>query len=104
MALPDIVELCLLRRTRAFGDRALVDFVDPARVGPTALQQLESDAGRALTTSSDWVWRECTRLVALTAYRFATKPELSADTARLQDEWMSRLGLQVESIYIAAAA
>ena len=50
--LPRIAELCLLTPMRAFGGRPLVALVDPLRVRPDALAQLERDAGGALTTSS----------------------------------------------------
>ena len=50
--LPRIAELCLLTPMRAFGGRPIVALVDPLRVRPDALEQLERDAGGALTTSS----------------------------------------------------
>ena len=53
--LPRIAELCLLTPMRAFGGRPIVALVDPLRVRPDALEQLEREAGGALTTSSYWI-------------------------------------------------
>jgi hypothetical protein len=45
-----IVELCLRTPMRAFGGRPLISLVDPGRVKPEALAQLELRAGQALHT------------------------------------------------------
>jgi hypothetical protein len=103
-ALPKIVELCLLRRMRAFGNKALADLIDPLRVSPQSLERLEMEGGRALFTSSRWVWSECVRLIGLTGLKFVTRPEESQVTARLQDQLMARLGDSVGSIYTSATA
>jgi hypothetical protein len=89
--LPRIVELCLLTPMRAFGGKPIVALVDPLRVHPDALEQLERDAGGALTTSSYWVRQEALRLLALTSYRSATQPEHSAEIAKQYESWMLRL-------------
>ena len=96
----DIVETCLLTRMRAFGNRSLAELVDPARVSPGELEQLEARALRS-EPSPRWIWGECIRLVALTGLRFATRPEAALETARLQDVWMRRLGEEVQSISAA---
>ena len=103
-ALQKIVELCLLRRMRAFGNKALADLIDPLRVSPQSLERLEMEAGRALFTSSRWVWSECVRLIGLTGLKFVTRPEESQITAKLQDQLMTRLGESVSSIYTPATA
>lgn len=89
--LPRIAELCLLRAMRAFGGKAIVALVDPQRVRPGALEQLERAAGGALTTSSYWIRKEALRLLALTSFRSATQPERSAEIAKQYESWMLRL-------------
>jgi hypothetical protein len=89
--LPRIAELCLLTPMRAFGGRPIVALVDPARVRPDALEQLERDAGGALTTSSYWIREEALRLLALTSFRSATQPERSPEIAKQYENWMLRL-------------
>jgi hypothetical protein len=89
--IPRIAELCLLTPMRAFAGKPIVALVDPLRVRPDALEQLERDAGGALTTSSYWIRREALRLLALTSYRSATQPERSAEIAKQHESWMLRL-------------
>jgi hypothetical protein len=90
--LPRIVDLVLERKYRAFGGRALVQIVDPARVRPDALSDLARAAGPALYASSHWLDRECLRLLALSGYRLATEPEQMRELSKLQEEWILRLG------------
>lgn len=103
-ALPGIVELCLLRRMRAFGNRSLSELVDPGKVSPDALDRLEREGGGALFTSSNRVWTECVRLIGLTGLRFVTHPQDSVRIAGLQDRFMVRLGETVGTIHVAAGA
>jgi hypothetical protein len=103
-SLTQIVELCLLRRMRSFGNRALADLINPDRVSLKSLELLEAGAGQALFTSPKWIWNECVRLIGLTGLRFATRPEDSQSIAMLQDQLMERLGNSVASIYTAASA
>jgi hypothetical protein len=88
--LPRIADICLHRPMRAFRGRALSDVVNPSRVTPEALAQLEQEAGDALFTSPHWLDRECVRLVALTGLRAATGNLTQA--VEQQEEWMLRLG------------
>jgi hypothetical protein len=89
--LPRIAELCLSTPMRAFGGKPIVALVEPKRVRPDALEQLERDAGGALTTSSYWIRQEALRLLALTSFRSATRPERSAEIAKQYESWMLRL-------------
>lgn len=95
--LPRLVDVCLLRATRAFGGRALGAVVDPARVRPDALAQLARDAGPSLFTSSHWIWTECLRLLALSGYRAATEPERAKEIADQFETWMLHLGRGIEA-------
>lgn len=95
--LPKIVELCLRTPMRAFGGRPLVSLLDPARVKPEALEQLELRTGPALYTSHHWIWTECLRLLALSGSRVATMPERSVEILKQQESWMLRLGMSVKA-------
>lgn len=90
--LPAIVEIVLERPYRALRGRSLVDRIDPSRVRPEALQELARAGGGALYRSSDWIRRECLRLLALSGYRAATMPERGDEVLREQEEWMRALG------------
>jgi hypothetical protein len=91
-ALPEIVEAVFERPYRAFGGKSLADLLDPARVRPDALRELERSAGRALFNSSHWLDTESLRLLALSGYRVATEPDRAAEVLKQQEEWMLRLG------------
>lgn len=93
--LPKIVELCLRTPMRAFGGRPLTSLLDPARVKPEALEQLELQIGPALYTSHHWVYSECLRLLAISGLRVATMPERSVEVLKQQESWMVRLGMAV---------
>ena len=82
---------------RAFGGRPLVSLVDPGRVKPEALAELELRAGGALHTSRDWIWNECLRLLALSGLRAATMPERAQEALRRQEDWMLRLGMAAKA-------
>jgi hypothetical protein len=53
---------------------------------------LEQQLGVALYTSMHWIWTEALRLLALTGFHLATRPERKADTFAQPEEWMLRLG------------
>jgi hypothetical protein len=90
--LPEVVEILYFTPFRAFGQRPFSAALDPGRVKPEVLLDLERTAGKALYTSSHWIERECVRLLALTGYRAATEPERAQDILRQQERWMLRLG------------
>jgi hypothetical protein len=95
--LPTVVELCLRTPMRAFGGKSLISLVDPGRVKPEALAQLELRAGQALHTSQHWIWNECLRLLALSGLRAATMPERATEVLKRQEEWMLRLGMAAKA-------
>lgn len=90
--LPHIVDAALLAPLSCFGGRCLADLVDPQRVSPASLREMEMRAGGSAFTSSHWIWTECIRLTALTGLRYATEPEKGPQILKLQEEWMIRLG------------
>ncbi len=89
---PRIVTLALLTERPCFHGRRLADLIDPQRVAPTALRQLQREAGEAAFTSSHWIWTECLRLTALSGLRFATEPERGREILKQQEDWMIDLG------------
>ena len=94
--LPDVVEAVLERSYRAFGDRPLSALVDPGRVKPEALAELERAGGDSLFVSDHWIDRECLRLLAVCGYRIAVDTARTDETLTLQDGWMRRLGQRTE--------
>jgi hypothetical protein len=90
--LPRVVTLSLLTELPCFRGRRLSDLVDPQRVAPAVLRQLQRDAGAAAFTSTHWIWTECLRLTALSGLRFATEPELGREILKEQEAWMVKLG------------
>lgn len=96
--LASIVETCLLKPMRAFGQRPLANRIDPGRVSPASLRALEASAGGSLFTSSRWIWMECVRLIGLTGYLFAAERADSRRAAELHDHLMTRLGEAVATM------
>lgn len=94
--LPRIVDICLRQPMKVFGSRALAQLLDPCRVKPEALMQLEAQAGAALFTSQHWIWNECLRLLALSGLRIVTMPQRCQEFFKQQDEWMLRLGNSIK--------
>jgi hypothetical protein len=90
--LPGIVQITLCEPMRAFDGRPLAALINPERVRPETLLRLEQQLGVALYTSMHWIWTEALRLLALTGFHLATRPERKADTFAQPEEWMLRLG------------
>ena len=90
--LPRIVNITLRQPMQAFGGPPLASLINPERVKPETLRQLEQQLGDALYTSMHWIWTEALRLLALTGLRVAIMPETKANTFKQQEEWMLRLG------------
>ncbi len=82
-AISKIAHVCLSAPVPALGSRPMTSVLDPARVRPSALAELERSAGAALWTSPYWRRAEGIRILALAGLREAEKP-VSADL------WISR--------------
>lgn len=93
--LPRLAELSLFGRMRAFGGRAIVDLVDPARVRPDALLQWARQLGSALLSSPHWARTEPIRLLALSGYRMAVEPEHAAAITQEYETWTTHAGSAV---------
>jgi hypothetical protein len=90
--LPEIVELIFDTNMSAFGRRSLSAVIDPARVRPDALAELERVAGGGLFTSDHWIHKECLRLLALCGLRVSAEPDGAVAMLKQQESWMLRLG------------
>lgn len=90
--LPLIAEVCLQKPMTAFGRKTIAQCIDPQRVGPAQLGELEKRGGGALYASTHWVSTEALRITALTGYRSATQPAESEKYWKRQEEMMLLLG------------
>ena len=86
-ALDKLASEILNRPYRAFGGSPLTAWIDPRQVSPTALLELERDAGAALYVSPYWA-RQGLRIVALTGYRVGVRPDAAAEMLTRQQQWM----------------
>lgn len=93
--LDTIGRLTLETRLPAFAGRAVTDWVDPGRVSPGALWDLEREAGPALFVSPFWAEREPVRIVALSGFRIATATGGADALLARQEQWMLRAGSKV---------
>ena len=89
---PRVVQLTLDTPHRAFGGHSLRALIQPERVSPAALRALGQQLGTALFTSMHWLWTECLRMLALTGWQIAAKPDDSFGILKRQEAAMVRLG------------
>lgn len=87
--MPRIAEACLAAAVPALNDRPMTDVLDPGRVSPTALSELERTAGAALWTSLHWRHKEGIRIVALAGLREAERPEAAAAWITRARAWLT---------------
>jgi hypothetical protein len=73
-AMPAIAAACLSAPVPALRNRPMTDVLDPQRVSPKALDELETSAGAALWSSPHWRQSEGIRIVALAGLREAERP------------------------------
>jgi hypothetical protein len=90
--LPQIAAVVLRGRYGAFRGGALTSVVDPQRVSPAALAQLERSLGAAAHTSPYWIWNESIRLLAFNGYQAAVGAMGLRTAAVRQEQLMLRLG------------
>jgi hypothetical protein len=87
-----VVRLTIDTPMRAFNGRSLRTVIQPERVSPAALSELEGRIGPALFTSAHWLWTEPLRILALTGLQLASRPRDLNDILQLQEQSMLRLG------------
>ena len=85
----ELATTCLESTVPGFGGRAIASLVDPQRVSPSALAELERTAGAALWTSPHWKQNEGIRVVALIGLREAEQPERATDWTERGRAWMT---------------
>lgn len=90
--LPTVVRLTLDTPMRCFNGRPLRALIQPERVSPTALDDLERRIGAALFTSAHWLWTEPLRILALTGFQLASRPTDLKDILQRQEQAMLRIG------------
>lgn len=84
-----IAATCLDTPVPGFGNRPIGRLVDPARVSPTALAELERVVGAAAWTSPHWRVAEGIRLVALAGLREAEHPDRAREWSDRARAWMT---------------
>jgi hypothetical protein len=89
-AMPRIAEACISAPVPALGGRPMTDVLDPKRVAPEALAELERTAGAALWTSAHWRQAEGIRIVALAGLREAERPETASVWIERARSWFTR--------------
>ncbi|OGF58666.1 MAG: hypothetical protein A2Y62_03940 [Candidatus Fischerbacteria bacterium RBG_13_37_8] len=95
--LQNIADIILHKPMQVFRSRALSSLIDPSRVSPKALEELEQTRGIALYTSMHWIWTEALRLLALTGLRTEIMPEQATELCKQQEIWMMRLGGAIQA-------
>jgi hypothetical protein len=89
-AMPRIAQACLSAPVPGLGGRPMTDVLDPKRVSPQALAELERTAGAALWTSPHWRQAEGIRIVALAGLREAECPETAPMWIERARNWFTR--------------
>lgn len=84
-----LARLCLDLRVPGFRDRPVHAVVDPLRVSPAALGELERTAGAALWTSPHWKRTEGIRIVALAGLREAERPDRTGEWTERSRAWIT---------------
>jgi len=87
--MPGIAVACLTAPVPGLGGSPIGAAVDPARVSPAALAELERTAGTALWTSPHWRRIEGIRIVALAGLREAEQPDKASAWIARAREWMT---------------
>jgi hypothetical protein len=90
--LPRLSEAMLWTAYRGFGGKSLADLIDPDRVSPHALRELDRAIGKALYKSPYWLWTEAIRVLALTGAEAIGGPEQTRAAMKRQEDWMLQLG------------
>jgi hypothetical protein len=84
-----ITQVCLATPVRGFQGRTITDLVDPRRVSPRALADLEREAGPTMWTSPELRRREGIRIVALTGLREAEDPDRAGEWIQRSRSWLT---------------
>jgi hypothetical protein len=88
-AMSRLAKACLAAPVPALQGRPMTDILDPRRVSPAALAELERGAGAALWTSTHWRNAEGIRIVALAGLREAERPETASTWIERARAWLT---------------
>jgi hypothetical protein len=88
-AMPRIAKACLTAPVPALQGQPMTRVLDPRRVSPAALAELERSAGAALWTSPHWRDAEGIRIVALAGLREAERPETASTWIDRARAWLT---------------
>ncbi|MGY1639397.1 hypothetical protein ACI78V_22350 [Geodermatophilus sp. SYSU D00742] len=102
-AMDDLVDVCTRQPMRSLGGRPLARVLDPLRVHPEALRDLEQQAGGSLLTSSYLRRHDSLRILAVLAARTLTDPARAVEHRARLRAWVCDLGAD-SSPHAAAAA
>jgi hypothetical protein len=89
LRLADLADACLRAPVPALGGAPMTTVLDPTRVSPAALADLERTAGAALWTSPHWRRTEGIRVVALAGLREAERPDSAPEWIDRARTWMT---------------
>lgn len=87
--MPEIAAACLDLRVPGFRNSPVTSLVDPRRVSPAALADLERSAGPSLWASPHWRTAEGVRLIALSGLREAERPDRAGEWIARTRTWMT---------------
>lgn len=87
--LPGVADACLTSPVPALTGRPMTSVIDPARVAPGALGQLERTAGPNLWVSPHWRRTEGIRIVALAGLREGERPADATAWIERARTWMT---------------
>lgn len=88
-AMTRIADACLTAPVPGLGERPMTAVLDPGRVSPAALAELERAAGPALWTSPHWRRSEGIRIVALAGLREAEQPRSASIWIERARNWLT---------------
>lgn len=88
-AMPRIAAACLGAGVPALHGQPMTSVLEPGRVSPAALANLERSAGAALWTSPHWRATEGIRIIALAGLREAEQPETASQWIDRARRWLT---------------
>lgn len=95
-AASDVAKLLLSRDYKALDNKSLSQIINPMKVSPKELEQMEREAGPSLYTSHAWIAKESLRILALNGYKIGATLDDLPKLYKQQEEWMTKLGFVVE--------
>ena len=94
---------CTRRAFRAFRGAPLAAVLDPRKVSPDALRDLEQRAGGTLLTSSYLRRRHAVAILAILSTRAVLDPGNAAEHRRVLAGWIRDLGAEAAPLQLPSA-